>query len=91
MLDHRVDGGVAEVDVLFFEGCECVVTYAVEDELLPGFLRAKVLGIALLCFLVVRDNLFALSGADACSECRHSVCTRVVWCLVCPRVVRDER
>ena len=45
MLDHRVDGGVAKVDILFFEGCECVAVYAVEDELLPGFLHAEVLGV----------------------------------------------
>jgi hypothetical protein len=51
-----VDGGIAEVDVLLFEGCECVVAYAVEDEFLPGFLRAKVLGITVLRFLVIRDE-----------------------------------
>jgi hypothetical protein len=59
VLDHRVDGGVAEVDVLLFEGCECVVAYAIEDELLPGFLRAKVLGIIVLRVLVIRNNLFS--------------------------------
>ncbi len=85
-----MDGGVAEVDILLFEGCECVVAHAVEDELLPGFLCAEVLGIAELRFLVVCDNLFTLSSADTCFECRRSVRSWVVWCLVCPCVVRND-
>ncbi len=85
-----MDGGVAEIDVLLFEGCECVVAYAVEDEHLPGFLHAEVLGIAELRVLVVCDDLFSLSSADACSECRRCVRSWVRWCCVCPRVVRDD-
>ena len=56
----------------------------------PGFLRAEVLGVAVLRFLVIRDDLFLLSGADACSKCRHGVRSRVVWCLIRPRVVGDD-
>ena len=85
-----MDGGVAEVDVLLFKGCECVVAYAIEDKLLPGFLCAEVLGVTVLRVLVIRDDLFSLCGADACSECCGCVCSRVIWCYVCPRVVGDD-
>ncbi len=53
-------------------------------------MRAEVLGVAVLRFLVIRDDLFLLSGADACSECRHGVRSRVVLCLVRPRVVGND-
>ena len=85
-----MDGGVAEVDALLFEGCECIIAYAVEDELLPGFLHAKVLGITVLRILVIRDDLFSLSGADACFKCHLCVCSRVCWCYLCPSVVGDD-
>jgi len=43
-----------------------------------------------LCFLLIHNDLFLLGGAQACSECRYSVCSRVIWCLVCPHVVGND-
>ncbi len=53
MFDHQVDGCVPKVDLLFLEGCKCIIVHAVEDELLACLLGSKVFGVAYLLFLVI--------------------------------------
>ncbi len=64
MLDHRVDGCVPKVDVLFLERCKCVIAHAIEYQFLACFLRSEVFGVAHLLFLVVGHKLLALGCTD---------------------------
>jgi hypothetical protein len=53
VFDHQVGGCIPKVDVLFLEGCKCLIAYAVEDELLACLLGSKVFYVAHVLFLVV--------------------------------------
>ncbi len=53
VFDHQVDGCVPTVDVLFLEGCKCVIAHALENELLACLLGSEVFGVAHLHFLVI--------------------------------------
>jgi len=69
-----------------------MIAYAIEDELLPGFLhaKAKVFSVAYLVVLVVCNDLLSLSGADACSKCCGCVRSRVIRCHVHPCRIGDN-
>jgi hypothetical protein len=53
VFDHQVDDCVPKVDVLFLEGCKCVIILSVESELLACLLSSEVFGEAYLLFLVI--------------------------------------
>jgi hypothetical protein len=55
VFDHQVDGCVPNVDVLFLEGCKCIIAHTIEDELLACLLGSEVFCVACLLFLVVCD------------------------------------
>ncbi len=50
-----MDGCIPKIDVLFLEGCKCVIAHPIEDELLACLLGSEVLSVAYLLFLVVGD------------------------------------
>ena len=62
MVDHSKHPHVSEANVLFFEWCECIIAYRVQDQLFSGLFSAQVVVVALLEDLVLRHKLSLLGG-----------------------------
>ncbi len=84
-----MDCGVPKIDVLLFKVCESIVAHAVEQEFFVCFLRAEVVGVQRLFFLVACDDLLTLCRAYVGAKCRSLVDPRISWCCVDPRRIVD--
>ena len=82
--------GVPKIDVFLFQGRESIVAHAIEQEFFACLLRAKVVGIRRLFFLVACNNLLALCRAYIGTECRGCVCPRISQSCIAPRRIVDD-
>jgi hypothetical protein len=85
-----MDCDITKIDVLLFEGGERIVTNSIQDEFLPSFLRAEVLGVAHLLLFMLHNKLLVLCSAYPCNESHVCICARICLCHVCPCRIRDH-